>query len=131
MKRQRLIFLAVAVAAALTPVKGWTATEASTTASPPAKVATDLTKQLSGPVQDVVKLIKSGVSADVVTAYVQSSSSTFNLAPQTIIQLQEMGIPGTVTTAMLSHDKELRDKGTMVAKLTPPAQPPANEEAQP
>src|SRR4051794_38569143 len=134
MKRQRLILLVAAAAAVLTPFKGWTiTTEASTnaSASPPPKVATDLTKQLSPPVQDVVKLIKAGVSADVVTAYVQSSSSTFNLAPQTIIQLQDMGIPGPVTTAMLSHDKELRDKGSMMARSTPPAQPPSNEEAQP
>ncbi|MDB6064681.1 MAG: hypothetical protein JWR26_889 [Pedosphaera sp.] len=147
MKRQIQLFLAVAgsLALVLTPLKGWSATsdtvistnaqtpvhqQTSSPVAPPPPVAAAIPpeqtaenlRHLTAPVREVVTMATSGVADDVVKAYVDSSASTFNLTPQSIIRLKDLGVPGPVIAAMLKHDKVLRDNANM---------PPAPEMSQP
>src|SRR5437879_5201039 len=108
MKCQRLISLASALA--LAPIGAFSATAIITDAPPPPKAAPfDATSQLLPPVRGVVKMLDSGVAEDVIKAYIQDAPSPFNLTPDDIIQLQEMGVSDGLTAAMLKHDKTLRE----------------------
>ena len=146
MKRPRLNYLAAVFIAALFPSSGWSAALADANAPPPAATPDnsaaapeDATAHFSAPVRQVTKMIKAGVPIDVVKAYVDNSASTFNLTPDGIIQLQNMGIPGTAISEMLSHDTVLRDNASGYASQFSqpmfPAQPPTGypgaEPAQP
>src|SRR3977135_2801207 len=100
MKLQRLIFFALALvvvplvflSAAPAPpliLKGNTATNApadvsggtnagtNTTTSP--KGATNAGARLSSPVKDVIQMSDSGVTPEVLTSYIKTSPSSFNL----------------------------------------------------
>src|SRR5882724_3667871 len=109
MKWQRLISLALAVEAA--PLTGVTATATATPpeAPPVATAPDDSLSRLSPPVLGLVKMLNSGVSQDVINVYVQNSPTPFSLTPDDIIRLQGLGVSASLTTAMLNHDKSLRD----------------------
>src|SRR4051812_47159975 len=103
MKRQSALILALALT--VTTLTGWSATVVTTNPSPqPTARATDSASQLSVTAREVVKMTQAGVPDDVVKAYVENSGSTYNLSSDNIIHLQELGISGPVTTAMLAHD---------------------------
>jgi len=106
---------------------------ASTDVAPPAAIQSapvppsalpnlNLNLSLSGSSREVMKLVSGGISADVVKAYIDNSASAFNLTADGIIRLQNAGVPNNLITAMMAHDKEMRDKGQM-AVLPPPAPP--------
>src|SRR5581483_8066998 len=65
---------------------------------------------LSPPARDVAKMAAGGVPEDVLKAFIDNSSSTFNLNSDAIIHLQSSGISGAVISEMLAHDKVLRDR---------------------
>ena len=95
-------------------------------ASPPA--AREPAPPLSPPVREVVKMVDSGVPETVVQAYIESFPSTYNLTPENIIHLQEIGISSTLATAMLNHDKMRRDLNQPPsAPSIQPQAPPASE----
>jgi len=81
----------------------------------------------SSPLAQVIKLMESRVSEGVIMTYVTNSGSTFNLDPDKIIYLKDIGVPDGLVTAMMQRDQEL--KAQMAASAyQPPAQPaPANE----
>src|SRR5215469_2053928 len=54
----------------------------------------------SGPVAEVIKLANSGLAESVMLAYVTNSQHTFNLSAEDIIYLNDIGVPGSVVTAM-------------------------------
>jgi hypothetical protein len=100
---------------------------------------------LSGPAAEVAKLAQSGVDENVMLAYVNNSTSTFNLGSDQIIYLNDIGVPGNVVTAMMQHDQKLsasappppaaaapeqqpQTSGAVEAPLTPP---PADVVASP
>lgn len=82
--------------------------------------------RLSRPIQDVVKMVNGGVPPEVLVAYVQNSSSVFNPTPENIIYLKDKGVPMTVITAMLVHDKTLRENVNQMPApaVTGPQSPP-------
>jgi hypothetical protein len=127
MKSHKLISLAWAVVVA--PLTGITATsdvpEASPSAATPAAPATDPLSQLSPPVLSLVKMINSGVSQDVIEAYIKNSPTSFNLTADDIIRLQGLGVQASLVTEMLNHDKALRDNPALAGAPAPAAQPPA------
>src|SRR5258708_24629726 len=120
-KRQKQLFLAIAggLALVLTPLKGWSATSDTVTSTnaqtpahqqssspaappppaaaalPPEQIAENL-KHLTAPVREVGTMATSGVAEDVVKAYVDTSPSTFNLTPQSIVRLKELAGPGPI-----------------------------------
>src|SRR5579872_1025928 len=113
MKHHKLIFLAAVLASA--PLAGLPSARASTDAPPQPQIAVpDTAPRLSPPVRDVVKMVTAGVPGDVVTAYIQTSSSTFNLTPDAIVYLQGVGVSGGITSTMLAHDKMLHDNVSAV-----------------
>src|SRR5438105_10903581 len=92
------------------PMTGWSVLPASPEAGPaaPPPAATP-ESGFSSPARQVLKLLEAGVPEEVVKAYIESSSSAFNLTPENIIYLEELGVSSTLTTGMLTHDKSLRE----------------------
>jgi len=80
-------------------------------------------------VGEVVKLAHSGVTDDVILAYVKGSQSAYNLSVSDILSLKGDGLSAPVITAMLQHDVALRKEGEQ--KLSPPALAPAPVAAAP
>ncbi len=70
----------------------------------------------SGDLAEVLKLTKAGLGEDVILAYIKNSRSSFNLSANDILHIKDEGISANVITAMLTHDRALRDEN--------PAQPP-------
>lgn len=62
----------------------------------------------SGPVAEVIKLANSGLDQSVLLAYVTNSTYTFNLSAEDIIYLNDIGVPGSVVTAMIQQDQVLK-----------------------
>ena len=122
-------------ASATTNVSARTAVSAADTDAPAKLVSTDKplppTIRPSGPAAEVIKLANSGVAEGVLLAYVTNSIHTFNLSAEDIIYLNDIGVPGTVVTAMLQQDQAL--KSALAAAAAPPetAQPPGPGEPPP
>jgi hypothetical protein len=62
----------------------------------------------NSPVADIMRLADSGVEESVLLAFVTNSTSTFSLSANDIIYLNDIGIPSSVVTTILEHDKALR-----------------------
>ena len=101
-------------------------TSIAQTASAPAPGAPDDSTALppnvdpSSPLAQVVKLTQSGVSESVIMAYVTNSISTFNLNPDQIIYLKDIGVPDELATAMMQRDQVLQ---AQMKTSQPPPQP--------
>jgi len=82
-------------------------------------------------VNEVVKLFKGGITADIMVSYINNSPLSFYLSADNIISLQQQGVPGPVLTAMIHRYGELqRQPGMMGGAPAPmraqvPAQAPA------
>lgn len=68
----------------------------------PATLPTDVT--LTKGVQEVVKLLQSGVSETVVLLFVEKSTESFDLHAADLVYLNDIGVPPTILAAMLNHD---------------------------
>ncbi len=135
MTGRKLILLMAAIAVVVMPARGRSVVLADTNSPPQAEAPAEpvpategMASHLPAPVRQVVKMVRAGVPSDVVKAYVDDSPSTFDLTPDGIIELQNSGIPGTVISGMLSHDKTLRDNtGRLPSPFSQPmfpSQPP-------
>jgi hypothetical protein len=92
---------------------------------------------LAPSVVEVVKLVESSVSDEVTMAYIQNSTTPYNLSSSDILYLKDVGLSSQVVTAMLSRDTTLKKQQPYVqpgqpqvpqpepqpveAPLTPPA----------
>lgn len=61
-----------------------------------------------GPLAEVIKLAGSGVEESVIMAFVTNSPSPFNLGVEEIIYLNDIGVSGSVVTAMMQRDQALK-----------------------
>jgi hypothetical protein len=61
----------------------------------------------ASPLAQVVQLAQSGVDEAVILAYVNNSSSPFNLTSDQIIYLKDLGLPNDAVTAMIQRDQQL------------------------
>lgn len=77
---------------------------------------------LSAPAAELVKLSDSNVEESVILAYVNNSTSSFNLSAADIIYLRDLGFSPEVITAVMNHDKLLREKGTNITQSVAPVQ---------
>jgi hypothetical protein len=81
--------------------------------------------KLSPKTADLVKLSQAGVNDAVMLAFVTNTTSTFNLGSDQIVYLNDLGFPSEVLTAMIEHDRLLREGGgaSAVTIATAPAAP--------
>ncbi len=81
------------------------------------------------PLAQVVELAQSGVDESVIISFVNNSGSPFNLTPDQIIYLKNLGLPNDVITAMIQRDQLLRQTG--VGTDAQPAQTISETETPP
>jgi hypothetical protein len=74
------------------------------------------------PLAQVIQLAQAGVDESVIMTYITNSTSTFNLDPEKIIYLKDIGLPNGVATAMMQRDRQLQQQMAASA-YQPPAQP--------
>ncbi|HEX7863154.1 MAG TPA: DUF6600 domain-containing protein [Verrucomicrobiae bacterium] len=60
--------------------------------------------KLTPGVDEIIKLLQSGVSETVVLLYIEKSQEPFQLDAADIVYLNDIGVPPTVLAAMLNHD---------------------------
>ena len=56
---------------------------------------------------EVTKMAQAGISEQILRAYVQNTPGTFNLKPEQIIFLRDLGVSDDVIGAMLRHDQQV------------------------
>jgi hypothetical protein len=59
-------------------------------------------------VQEVLRMLKAGVSKDVIRVYIESSPKPYHLVGTDLIALKQASVPDELTTAMLKRGPELR-----------------------
>ncbi len=109
--------------------------EPAAVAAPPSTSATVKTAPrvapLSPGVVEVVRLAQAGVSEQVMMAYVDNSPLSFDLKVDEVVYLNDLGVPGTVISALLQHRESFADRAAGEDKIPDPApvpttpQPPA------
>lgn len=77
--------------------------------------------KLSSKTAEIVKLSQAGVNDSVMLAFVTNSTGTFNLGSDQIVYLNDLGIPSEVLTAMIEHDRLIREGGAAAAPAAPAA----------
>jgi hypothetical protein len=77
----------------------------------------------SSPLAQVIRLMQAGVDESIIMTYVTNSGSTFNLDPDKIIYLKDIGLPNEVVTAMMQRDQQLQQQ--MIATTYQPSPQPA------
>ncbi|HZV35070.1 MAG TPA: DUF6600 domain-containing protein [Verrucomicrobiae bacterium] len=82
--------------------------------------------QLSRPVYDVLKLVRSNVSNDTIYSYIQNSPDLFDLSSDDVIYLDHQNVDPKIISAMMRHDRELRAQQNAALDQTtlPPVLPP-------
>ncbi len=78
-------------------------------------------------VRDILKMLDAKVDADVIKAYIKSSSIAFNPTASDIIELKRRGVPDELITAMILRGAEVRTQFAQAAAAQPPV--PANPQA--
>lgn len=76
-------------------------------------------------VQEVIKLSQSGVSQDVVLAYISNGRVAYKLNVDDVLKLKDAGLTSEVIAAMLNHDKALQKPA---AEAPPLAEKPKSVE---
>jgi hypothetical protein len=74
----------------------------------PAEPGSAVTTAHAPGVEEVLAMLKAGVSKEVILAYVQSSTRPYNLAGSDLIALKKAGVPDELTMAMVKRGAELR-----------------------
>jgi hypothetical protein len=78
---------------------------------------------------EVIRLSSSGVSEDVVLAYINNSRAAFDLSADEVLYLKDLGISAPIVTAMINHDSSVRAQGPQPGAIQPP--PPEQPPQQP
>lgn len=78
----------------------------------------------------VLKLARAGVDKSIVMAYVTNSPGAFNLSPDDIVYLNDLGVSQDVVTAMLQRDQNFNSMAG-AAQEPPQATTPPETEAPP
>src|SRR5438128_2717192 len=92
----------------------------------PEQPASSVPATVSPGVAEVLRLAQSGVAEDVILAYINNSTTGFNLSADQILYARDMGLSSQVITAMLDRDTALRNQPQPASASTSP--PPAAPE---
>jgi hypothetical protein len=60
--------------------------------------------KVSPALEEVLKLAQAGVSEEVMLAYINSSTTFFNVTSDAIVYLNDLGVSNNVITALIQHD---------------------------
>jgi hypothetical protein len=130
MKNTKWVGLVAALAFSL--LSGYGQTPQAAVPGAPAQSQAAAPANLSPGAAEVIRLAGSGLSDDVVLAYIQNSQAPFNLSADDILYLKDLGLSPQVTAAMLSHDSMLRNQPQQYMPAAPaPATPPPVAPAAP
>ena len=77
---------------------------------------------LASGVSEVMKMFQSGLSADIIVGYINTSRLSFYLSADNIIYMQQQGVPSDVIKAIFLRYGQLQPQTGMPARV--PAQPP-------
>ena len=86
-------------------------------------------------VADVVEMAKRGIGGEALLAYVEKNPIAHRIAPETIIYLNDLGVPENVVALMIRQGDAVQEvvpmepapvTGQPVASTPPPTPPPAN-----
>lgn len=85
----------------------------------------------TGAAAEVIKLADAGVDERVIMAFVTNSTSRFNLGVEEILYLNDIGVPGSVVTAMMQRDQALKELSANAAPVpaAPASVAPAEQSA--
>jgi hypothetical protein len=64
---------------------------------------------------DLIKLARSGVDEEVLSAYIETSSDTFDLSADEIITLKDLGVPSKIISDALRHGHAYESDSASVA----------------
>jgi hypothetical protein len=118
----------------LAPETASEARDGVNTKAAPAPAKTGDTKKevksakLSFGLDDVVKMVQSGVAPDVILTYIDNSTVAYYATAEDVVQLHEAGVPSQITAALIRHGGKLRAQQAQVAReiqtaVAPPATP--------
>ena len=83
----------------------------------------------AGPLSEVIKLADSGLDECVIMAFVTNSTGLFDLGVEDIIYLNDIGVSGSVVTAMMQRDQALKELSA--GPPAPDPGPPMSHAPQP
>src|ERR1051325_724956 len=123
-RKTSVLFCALAAALVLPRGAAQPAPETVISAGAPGQSLTPAPEALSPGVAEVVRLAESGVSQDVILAYIQNSNNQFNLSADQILYLKDVGLSSEMVTAMLNRDSVLRNQPQSAQPAPAPEPPP-------
>src|SRR5579872_6745393 len=100
--------------------------ESPPNAAPPVVHGDASATNISPPVADVLRLAHSGVDDTVVIAYIDNSSSEFDLTSDNIIYLHTAGLSSADIAAMIRHDQRIHEMA-LTAETTSSVPPYPND----
>src|SRR5437899_2950953 len=86
------------------------APEVSTTPEQPSTGSASVPANISPAAAEVIRLAEAGTGEDVLLAFIQNSTSSFNLSADQILYLRDVGLSSQIITAMLNRDNVLRNQ---------------------
>ena len=76
--------------------------------------------------REIQELTRAGVDERVILTYITNSAGIFNLSPDQIIYLKNVGVSPKVITVMIHHDQTLMPPARSASAAAPPAIPAAS-----
>jgi len=72
--------------------------------------------KLSSGLQDIVRLVRSGASNEVVLSFIENSPIAYFPGAEDVIRLHELGVPAPVIIAILRHGSQVREQQLQAAQ---------------
>src|SRR5690349_19602918 len=99
--------------------------QAQSSAETPNATGTVPAPEVSPGAAEVIKMAESGTSEDILLAYVQNSTATFDLSADQILYLRDIGLSSPLISAMLNRDTVLKTQSQSYGE-TPDQPAPAS-----
>ena len=90
----------------------------------PTATPTVAAPQVSPRVAEIAKLVQSGVSDDVLMAFIKNSPQAFSPTADEILYLTDLGMPDAVLTVLMQHRPVLQEMTAPPVVVAPPAPAP-------
>jgi hypothetical protein len=94
-----------------------TATNAAAADAAPVRIIDPTPPARSAGVNELVKMAESGVGESVLLSFVRNSPVAYDLTPDDILYLNDVGVPESVVTAMIERGRALREQAEAAVKV--------------